>query len=203
MKNYIIILYCCFSLTSVAQIVPTLDSLNSILKIQHTLLLEAEITEFQDSKKFNWLYFLPNLGYDFINNRPFLTFNFSGVSSLIKNKQTTKSKITSLEKKQVLSVKQELSKLTLKYNNLNFMVKQLEFKIEIFADYKDLFYIKEQQYKKNEITLEEYIKEKIYIKEKAQSIYVYFERIDLKVLDLTNSIKQGVEVNLPVFDFTL
>lgn len=71
---------------------PNIDSLiNIVINNNH-----AELTQLNDNvKKYrekSWINLIPNLGYDFLNNRPFVSINISSALGYINSKRQTKYK---------------------------------------------------------------------------------------------------------------
>lgn len=186
-----------------SQIITSIDSINKQVVVKNAKELSSELEEYKISKKYNWVYFLPYLGYDFIANRPHVTINISGISNLIRDNKKLKQKIKSLQKTRVIKVNQDLMKVKLKHTILNNSIEHLNYKIKLFKHYSDLFYIKKTKYKNKEITTEEYISEQIYIKEKMQSIYIHTERVHLLIESLQQFINSELIVTIPQLEFKL
>jgi hypothetical protein len=183
-----------------SQIIPSLESLNYELIAIHSKNMDAEITAFKIPNTFNWVYFMPNLGYDFINQNPYLTISLSGITGLINQKKRNKQKRLSIVKKGELRLITDLYNLKIKYENVNDEIQKFAAKISLFNDYKDLYSIKENQYLNKEITTENWIIEKIKIKEKVALIEAYTNKIEKLIEEIKWLIKKEIKVQLPKFN---
>ncbi len=175
---------CCKS-----QILDSLSVLESYVISRNGAVLEADLHVHKESNKYNYLFFVPNVGYDFVWGRPMVTYNFTQLATFLKAKQVSKRKAYSINKTSSLSLESSIAKLRSFYSYCNILFSRLYDDIEVYNINKQLFEIKEQEYNNDEITLENYLKSKISIAEKKQSINALKDRIVMhvfKIEELTN-----------------
>jgi hypothetical protein len=163
---------------------PELEILCSMLSDADSMSLDADITEYKKTYRFNWLYLVPNVGYDIYRRTPTVVFNTSDVVNHFQRKRSIKRKIISMEKRSELKSKNNVVKLTNIYQDLKSGIVRLQLMQETYAKYALLFDIKKQQYEKNEISAEVYITEEIKFTEKRKVILSAVDYINSKFTDI-------------------
>jgi hypothetical protein len=182
-----------------SQIIDSLSVLEgNLITYQHTL-NEAYIIEYEENSKYNYIYFMPGLGYDFINSTPYVTYNFSSIASFIKNKKTSKLKINSIKTSGEIKLKNLIIKLRSNYKYCNNLFNRLFEEIEIYKMYYKLFEIESKKYENNEITIEEYLLKQINIKEKKKALNSLKDRIILKIIELETLCNYSIKYNIPKY----
>lgn len=157
---------------------PSLDSLLTILESSDSLQLDAELKEYKHTYRFSWVYLIPSVGYDLINNRPLVMFNSSGIISYFQNKRVVERKQISIESKAELSHTNNKIKLITYYNDLKSSIIQLDMTYETYKKYEQLYDLKVQQHKANEINTETFLKEQISFSEKKKIILTSIDFIN-------------------------
>lgn len=188
------------SCSTYGQILIKLDSLKKEVETINKQELEANISEYKTSRKYNWLYFVPDVGYDVLNNTPALRFSISGtssLSSLISKQKKARQIIISLKKKAELNLKTQLVKLTNNYNLLNYEVENLRFKIKILDDYQKIFEIKKKQHHNHELTTEQFLIEKIKYLSRVEALRNYYIKIEKLKNEIQLIINRQLLVHLP------
>ena len=146
-----------------------LDSL--LMKMQDALSVQKsiEVSEIKGVYRITPWHFIPCLNYDFINNRYYLTVSSGPLVSNIINKRQEKRKLSAidrrynnLEKTSEIKLKSLYLQLVQKYTNVFLS-------LDILMNDIELFKIKAQEYSKNEIDTESYLKEKSSILNKIKN----------------------------------
>jgi len=146
-----------------------LDSL--LMKMQDALSVQKsiEVSEIKGVYRITPWHFIPSLNYDFINNRYYLTVSSGPLVSNIINKRQEKRKLSAidrrynnLEKTSEIKLKSLYLQLVQKYTNVFLS-------LDILMNDIELFKIKAQEYSKNEIDTESYLKEKSSILNKIKN----------------------------------
>lgn len=158
-----------FSLAK-SQIQPPLDSLIGSLKNYHDSLKTAQVLEYKNSNKTNWLYFVPGVGYDFLSNRPMISYSLTHVAAYLKTKEQQKNKTAAIEKTKRLDLETDIIKLRSLYENINMHISQFSLDTLILFKHKQLFQIYTSKFKNNEIQMENYIQYEIGILEKEKAL---------------------------------
>ena len=121
----------------------------------------AELTEFQENQKGEWLKYLPNLGvsYTFDNKpRPSASISSSTIYNAKKNKQQRAAKRKAIEQVNLLAYQQDRIRLRQLLNQYQLEVAAMAFQVEIFEIDKTLFEIEEAKYNDLEIPPSEFLK---------------------------------------------
>lgn len=124
---------------------------------------QLQLLEFQESKKGEWLKYLPNLGMTYTIDgkpRPRISISSSILYQAKKNKQLRAAKRQSIIAKNLLEAekaKAQLDELLLEYQLLE---EEISAQKELFEVEQELFYIKEEEYKQLECSPSEYLKAK-------------------------------------------
>ena len=154
------------SLNSTSTIISS-DSLPSQKKLFQSLhtyyeqKTAAEVAEFQETEKGEWLKYLPNLGvtYTFDNKpRPAASISSSTIYSAKKSKQARAAKRKSIKQVNQLAHYQDKIKLQQLLNQHQLEIEALTFQTEIFEIDQILFEIEEAKYKNLEKPPSEYLK---------------------------------------------
>lgn len=145
----------------------------------------------------SWINLIPNLGYDFLNNRPFVSINISGALSYINSKRQTKFK----QEQNAITYNNQLiaDTLTLKaeYYKLQNLLSQQK---EIIAQLRyDSLYIKiKQNENKNlQATAVELLKAKQTQEENQTKLYNVKNQIISQKLTIEQIIKKELPLIVP------
>jgi hypothetical protein len=149
---------------------PNIDSLSQNVKTYYLLKQQAELEEYQKLNRYTLLNLVPSISYNWIDNRVYLTVNLASLISQLDAGQQRKYKRNCIVLKNELELSKSLILLETKNRQLAFTLEKLDFEQKIYSKHKDLFSIREQEYKNNEITVEEFIKEEILILEAEKRI---------------------------------
>jgi len=121
----------------------------------------AELTEFQETKKGEWLKYLPNLGvsYTFDNKpRPSASISSSTIYNAKKNKQARAAKRKAIIQVNQLAHQQDKIRLRQLLSQYQLEVEALVFQAAIFEIDSTLFAIEEAKYQALEIPPSEFLK---------------------------------------------
>lgn len=121
----------------------------------------AELAEFQETRKGEWLKYLPNLGvsYTFDNKpRPSASISSSTIYNAKKNKQAKAAKRKAIVQVNQLAHQQDKIRLRQLLNQYELEVAAIAFQAEIFEIDKTLFEIEEAKYNALEIPPSAFLK---------------------------------------------
>lgn len=197
MKCVPLIIILLVNTTTKAQLNKPLDSLEMYVIEHHSKVLQADLEEYKKDKKYNYLYFLPSLGYDFMNHKPYLTYNVGNLAAFLKSNRGIEMKVNSLVQKSKVSLKSELIRLRSKFNYLNLLQSRYDDEMSIYNDYQQLYEIAKKSYDNGEMTIEEFIKRKIQFKERTRYLKEIENKINLAVIDLELITNKNLKYNLP------
>ena len=122
---------------------------------------QAELAEFQETEKGEWLKYLPSVGitYTFDNKpRPIATLSTSTLYNAKKSKQARAAKRKAIIQINALAHQQDRLRLQQLLNQYRLEKEALEFQAEILEIDKQLFAIEEAKYEKNQIPPSEFLK---------------------------------------------
>lgn len=182
---------------------PPLDSLVSILNNTDSLRLDAEISEYKDTYRWSWWYLTPSVGYNLISAQPLIVINSGHIVSYFMNKRVVERKSISIRRRNVLLHKNNTIKLITLYNELKNKNIQLEMIRETFIRYHQLFEIKENQYKANEINTEVFLKEQISFDERKKAIVSQIDNINNNMIEIELLINTTVFIPLSYESFLI
>jgi len=150
---------------------PTTDKLFESIQIYYQQVANAELLEFQESTKGEWLKYVPSIGFGFglgtkeIEGetkvvgklRPSISFNTGIIYTARKDKQLRAAKIKSIESSMVLLIQQEQRKLLQLIGNYEQELRSLAVATEIQAIEDAIFEIQETKFRNRELTPLEYL----------------------------------------------
>ena len=171
MKTFISILFFISSyFYGECQITTPIDSLIGSLKSHHDSIVSAHVHEFKNSNNLNWLYFVPGIGYDFISNRPMISYSLTHVAQYLKTREQQKNKTTSIQKTEKIDFESDVLKLRFLYSDINNRIGQFATDTMIVFKHKQLFEIYKAKFLNNEIMVENYIMYEIALLEKQKAL---------------------------------
>jgi hypothetical protein len=182
-----------------AQLNKPLDSLEMYVVEHHSKVLKADMEEFKKDKKYNYLYFLPSLGYDFMNHKPYITYNVGNLAAFLKSNRGLQLKVNGLIEKSKVSLKSDLIRLRAKFNYCNTLHQRFKDEMSIYRDYEQLYEIAKKSYENGEMTIEEFIKRKIQFKERSRYLKDIENSINLAVIDIELLTNENLKYNLPEY----
>ena len=171
--RYIFTFFLCFNVWCTcirAQIITPLDSLESSLTAYYHSLSNADIAEYSESNKYNWLFFVPSVGYDFVGHNYMVTYNLSNIGSYAKAREANSNKVRSIEKRNMISLDNALLQLRVSYEQINNLIDRFAYDQYIIDTERELFSIYQNQYKRDEINHEEYLKHHITLMQKESAL---------------------------------
>ena len=142
-------------------ILPSYDSLQSGLNNYYKQKTEAELSEFQFEKKWNWLRYIPSIGYNFVSNTYMVGYNTNEIANAINSKQAIAAKIISIQKNNELLLKEDLKVVAAELESLKHEIALFEANAPLISMQSQLFDLYTQQYNKGEMTPSDYISKKI------------------------------------------
>ncbi len=140
---------------------PTYDTLQAGLINYYKQKTEVELSEFQFEKKWNWLRYIPSIGYNFVSNTYMVGYNTNEIANAINSKQAIEAKKISIQKNNDLLLKSDLMVITAELQSLKHDIALFEANTPLISMQSQLFDLYTQQYNKGEITPSDYISKKI------------------------------------------
>ena len=138
---------------------PTADLFASI-QTYYLAQSNAELLEFQESTKGEWLKYVPNVGMTYTVSgqpRPSVSFSTSVIYQAKKGKQLRTAKIKSIESSTLLLIQQEQRKLLQLIARYEQELRSLAVATEIQAIEDAIFEIQETKFRNRELTPLEYL----------------------------------------------
>jgi hypothetical protein len=161
--------------------------LDSLLMAVDSLVAQSKLSNLNEIKaksKYNFLNYMPSLGYDFLNHRPLLTYNVSEIARLMNDKEKRKYEIRSLEQKSKVDLQKLYNQITIRYHRLSDLFRLYYVELEIYSYNKELYIFDLRRYQNNEITVEEFFKSEIVIREKQKTLFSIKDQIYIGIIDL-------------------
>lgn len=179
------------------QVIDDLEYLESYVISYHDKLLESRVKPHDISKKYNYLNFIPNIGYAY--GGVYISYNVYQVAQFFRSNLHTDNQILGLEIQSGLSLQSDLTALRSKYEYCQMLFNRLIQRIEIYDLEKQLFEIKKQEYDNGHMAIEQFINEQISIKRSRQSLDNLMDRIILSIIDLESITNQKINYNMPEY----
>lgn len=193
--NHIIIILFTFVIPANTQITDDLATLENYLLSHHDKLLSSRIKPHETSKKYNYLNFIPSVGYAY--GGAYISFNVYQVAQFFRSNHQANNQIKGLHLQSEISIQSDLTSLKSKYKHCQMLFSRLYDLIEIYELEKKIFYIKEEEYNNGQIPIEDYLKEKISIKKNRQPLDNLKDRIILNIIDLEGITNQEINYIMP------
>jgi len=183
------LLFLFLSLTAIAQDEGVLDSLTKENCIQeyYDVLTEAQIGEFQEGKKKEWLKYLPTLGLTYTpagEPRPGLSMSSSLIYTAYKDKQAKIKRIAAIRVINQLQSNTEQLTYTKLLGQIKMANQEIAHVEKLFAIDKELFDFYTKQYQNQELKPSEYLLKKKAYFIKADHVRKERLKIDLLMLEL-------------------
>lgn len=137
---------------------PPVQELELSCKTYHNMRYTALLQEWEVKEKGKVLKYLPNIGFTF--GLPSVSLGTDKILTAKQQKEVIKAKKKSLELEHTLNLNDDLGKIKIMYQNINYLLSNIYSEKELIQVEKDLFEIYEKQYKNHEITPTEYLQKK-------------------------------------------
>ena len=137
-----------------------LVSLQQSIHHHYNQQLAAELSEFSDSRKGEWLKYLPNVGTTYTlegNFRPTISFSSNTIYRAKKDKQTREAKRHSIEKKIRLEEQKTLAAVQNMVTEYHIRLRELETQKLILETDRQLHAIQKDKYERSEIPPSDYL----------------------------------------------
>jgi hypothetical protein len=173
-----------------------LDSL--ILKLQEAIAMkkDIEVQEIKGVYKLTPWHFAPNLNYDFINNKYYVTVSTGPIISNTIGKRQEKRRISAIERRYTSLEHTSEIKLKATYLQVNQKITNLNLSHEILLNDIEIFKIKFQQHEANEIDTETFLKERSSILNKIKSHNTDVADIQRYLLDIEQLTEYELQMDL-------
>ena len=135
-------------------------------------LFNAEMEELENDKKYTYLNFVPNVGYDLTRNAVVVGFNVNNIISYLKQRKSNRAKrkyVIAKYKSLLADDAIEISRSTYKIEKAQ---EDLRLSLEILDLENQRFAIDSLKYINHEIKISEYIDKRIVILQKRKNIYL-------------------------------
>lgn len=185
------------SSTSYAQIIDDITTLENLVIQKHSNQLNSELTAHKKNKTFDYLNFIPSVNYDFVRNNYYLSVHVSDIVGFFEKRHNSKQKKKSIKQVYSVTLEEKLTRLKSNYLYINHLIHQLQEDIEVYKLQKQLFKLKEESYKAEEIPIKEYLEAKIKIKKERQSLHALENRIRLKSFDIEELTSKELNYKIP------
>jgi len=179
------------------QEVDNIMQLKTHLQNYYDLKEQAELEEYKDIKKLTWLLFIPGIGYDFINQNPYVVYNTSSLFSYFNTRIKQSHKRENIKKENKLTFRTDQIKLERLYLRLMALFNEYELEKSVYADYCKLYEINSGKYHNNEIGLENLLLSEIQLKRRQQYLYNIEEKIHDIVLQLELLVHNNINYSMP------
>ena len=148
------------NLTAQSDTLPPVEQLFASIQNYYQQVAHAELLEFQESTKGEWLKYIPNVGMTYTvagQPRPSVSFSTSVIYQAKKGKQLRAAKIRSIESSTLLLIQQEQRKLLQLIAQYEQELRSLAVATEIQAIETAIFEIQETKFRNRELTPLEYL----------------------------------------------
>ncbi len=170
--------------------------LETRLRTYYKIKENAELEEFKDLKKLTWLLFIPGVGYDFINQNPYIVYNTSSLFSYFNQKKKQEHKREAIKKQNEIDFQSDQVKLHRLYLRLISLFDEYELEYSVYEDYKKLYVIKKGKYENDEIILETILLMQIQLKQRKQALHNIEEKIHDVALQIELLIHDNINYSL-------
>ena len=172
------------NLTAQSDTLPPVEQLFASIQNYYQQVAHAELLEFQESTKGEWLKYIPNVGMTYTvagQPRPSVSFSTSVIYQAKKGKQLRAAKIRSIESSTVLLIQQEQRKLLQLIAQYEQELRSLAVATEIQEIETAIFEIQETKFRNRELTPLEYLPLKRNYLQKQYELTEKRKRLDLLI----------------------
>ncbi len=175
-------------LTLTTDTFPSEASLLASVDRFHARQLEAELTEYHDSRKNDWLRFLPNVGitYDLQGRpRPAIGLNTALQHQVARTREEKARKRQALEKRSALQAEQDRAEVRRLLARRALLLRQLTAERRALALDRQLYQIQQARYERREIGVEAHLKaqrEYLAKEERLAALELQLAYLELEVL---------------------
>lgn len=178
-------------------IIPNVDSCKASLIRFYQKKTKAEQAQYNYKVKFQWLKFIPNLGWNFIINTPSISTNFNVIADQINNKRAINATLESIHLTNEVMLNNDLVSVTSYIKILTDKVNVYEYEKNVYYVKLEKFDISDKQYKHKEITPTQFMQ----AKEEKITAEQHFVNVELEIKNLKHLVlekaKQLNWVELP------
>jgi len=173
-----------------------LDSLVS--KLQETLSVkkDIEIQEIKGVYKLTAWHFAPNLNYDFINNKYYVTVSTAPIIANTIGKRQEKRRLSAIERRYTSMEHTQEIRLKSLYLQINQRIINIKLSYEIVLNDIEIYKIKAQEHAAHEIDTEAFLRERSSILNKIKNHNTEVSEIQRYLLDIEQLTEFEVEMDL-------
>jgi len=175
------------NLSAQCDTLPPLEKLYESIQVYYQSVKNAELLEYQESQKGEWLKYVPNLGVTYTvagQPRPSVNLSTSVIYTARKDKQIREAKKASIISTTELLIQQEQRKLSQLYGNYQQELRSLKLAEEIQEIEEQIFMIQETKFKNLELTPLQYLPIKRNYLQKQYDLAEKRKAIDLLICDM-------------------
>ena len=156
-------LFCLLVRVAGAQELPPLGELYVSIDSFYAVEVHANLLEFQEDRKGEWLKYMPNVGLTYTvagDPRPSVSFSTGVLYQAKRDRQRSTARRRSIEEKGVLQAARARGTVAKLYAASLLRRKELAFRRELLAIDEQLFRMEEDQYERGEISPGDFLKTK-------------------------------------------
>jgi hypothetical protein len=177
------------------EFLPTKEELEvSLVKYYNRILIAVE-KQRKDADKLFLLQLLPMLGFNFIKQTPSVYYESKNIVRGANKRAKSVSALVSKSDSVKIEIQNEIAEIYKDYDNLVEDINLYNEQIEIYIEYEKILQIKNEQYKKMEISPIDHINVTIKTKEQAKNLKENFA----KLVKLKNELFEKAKVNTHAF----
>lgn len=178
-------------------IIPNIDSCKASLIRYYQNKEKAEQAQYNYKVRFQWLKYIPNLGWNFIINTPSISTNFNVIADQINNKRAINATLNSIHLTNEVLLNNDLVSVAAYIKILTDKVSVYEYEKNVYNVKLEKFDISDKQYSHKEITPTQYMQ----AREEKITAEQHFVSVELEIKNLKHLIlekaKQLNWVELP------
>lgn len=163
---------CCMPINAFTQentnIYPEM-SMESIIKERYSYMADIEKEEFEEMKKYNYMNYVPSIGYSAITGIN-VNYNFSTILNFLKDRKINKAKMKQIEEKYKVAAQKEYSKYQYLLKKKRDLILEKESTEAIMVLEKRLYAIAIEKYNNLEIKPTEFLQKEIDFKKKELAL---------------------------------
>lgn len=143
--------------------------MESIIKERYSYMADIEKEEFEEMKKYNYMNYVPSIGYSAITGIN-VNYNFSTILNFLKDRKINKAKMKQIEEKYKVAAQKEYSKYQYLLKKKRDLMLEKESTEAIMVLEKRLYAIAIEKYNNLEIKPTEFLQKEIDFKKKELAL---------------------------------
>lgn len=136
---------------------PPLDSLQASVQAQWEATTKAQLEEWQQSRKYRWINYLPNPGFNPFTGGFNIQFNLAAPLAEFKTAEANRQKILSIKRMNELEAEKIKNTVQARYASVKNAIAEYEAQDSLVYFKEIAFDLYSKQYQRNEMTPSEYL----------------------------------------------